>query len=181
MENEERIIGEVTNEQYKYGFVTNVQTDSVGKGISEEIIRKISAIKQEPSWLLDYRLKAFACWQKMTMPSWAHLNIPPIDFQDIIYYAAPVQKKNKSLEDVDPEILDTFNKLGIPLNEQKVLAGVAVDAVMDSVSVKTTFRDTLNKYGIIFCSMSEAIKNHPDLVKKYLGSVVPYTITSLLL
>jgi Fe-S cluster assembly protein SufB len=174
MENEERIIGEVTNEQYKYGFVTNVQTDSVGKGISEEIIRKISAIKQEPSWLLDYRLKAFACWQKMTMPSWAHLNIPPIDFQDIIYYAAPVQKKNKSLEDVDPEILDTFNKLGIPLNEQKVLAGVAVDAVMDSVSVKTTFRDTLNKYGIIFCSMSEAIKNHPDLVKKYLGSVVPY-------
>jgi Fe-S cluster assembly protein SufB len=174
MENEERIIGEVTNEQYKYGFVTNVQTDSVGKGISEEVIRKISAIKQEPSWLLDYRLKAFACWQKMTMPSWAHLNIPPIDFQDIIYYAAPVQKKNKSLEDVDPEILDTFNKLGIPLNEQKVLAGVAVDAVMDSVSVKTTFRDTLNKYGIIFCSMSEAIKNHPDLVKKYLGSVVPY-------
>ena len=174
MENEERIIGEVTNEQYKYGFVTNVQTDSVGKGISEEIIRKISAIKQEPSWLLDYRLKAFACWQKMAMPSWAHLNIPPIDFQDIIYYAAPVQKKNKSLEDVDPEILDTFNKLGIPLNEQKVLAGVAVDAVMDSVSVKTTFRDTLNKYGIIFCSMSEAIKNHPDLVKKYLGSVVPY-------
>ncbi len=174
MENEERIIGEVTNEQYKYGFVTNVQTDSVGKGISEEIIRKISAIKQEPSWLLDYRLKAFACWQKMTMPSWAHLNIPPIDFQNIIYYAAPVQKKNKSLEDVDPEILDTFNKLGIPLNEQKVLAGVAVDAVMDSVSVKTTFRDTLNKYGIIFCSMSEAIKNHPDLVKKYLGSVVPY-------
>ena len=174
MENEERIIGEVTNEQYKYGFVTNVQTDSVGKGISEEIIRKISAIKQEPSWLLDYRLKAFACWQKMAMPSWAHLNIPPIDFQNIIYYAAPVQKKNKSLEDVDPEILDTFNKLGIPLNEQKVLAGVAVDAVMDSVSVKTTFRDTLNKYGIIFCSMSEAIKNHPDLVKKYLGSVVPY-------
>ncbi len=174
MENEDKIIGEITNEQYKYGFVTNVQTDSVEKGISEEVIRKISTIKKEPSWLLEYRLKAFEYWQKMTMPSWAHLNIPPIDFQNIIYYAAPVQKKNKSLEDVDPEILDTFNKLGIPLNEQKVLTGVAVDAVMDSVSVKTTFRDTLNKYGIIFCSMSEAIQNYPDLVKKYLGSVVPY-------
>lgn len=174
MNNENKIISDVTNEQYKYGFVTDIATDDIGKGINEDIVRKISALKKEPQWLLEYRLKAFRIWQTMTMPMWAHLRIPQIDFQDIIYYAAPKQKKKQSLDEVDPEILDTFNKLGIPLHEQKILAGVAVDAVMDSVSVKTTFQDTLQKYGIIFCSMSEAIKNYPDLVRKYLGSVVPY-------
>ncbi|MBR1626686.1 MAG: Fe-S cluster assembly protein SufB [Bacteroidales bacterium] len=188
MNNEQEIIDGVTSEKYKYGFVTDIATDSIGKGINEDIVRKISALKQEPDWLLEYRLKAFRVWQTMKMPQWAHLNIPPIDFQDIIYYAAPQQKKKKSLGEVDPEILETFNKLGIPLSEQKILAGVeevtggynsanspvAVDAVMDSVSVKTTFQDTLQKYGIIFCSMSEAVRTYPDLVKKYLGSVVPY-------
>ncbi|MBP3254264.1 MAG: Fe-S cluster assembly protein SufB [Bacteroidales bacterium] len=174
MANGQNIINDVTNGQYKYGFVTDIATDNIGKGINEDIVRKISALKGEPSWLLEYRLKAFKTWQTMKMPEWAHLKIPKIDFQDIIYYAAPKQNKKKSMDEVDPEILDTFNKLGIPLHEQKVLAGVAVDAVMDSVSVKTTFQQTLQKYGIIFCSMSEAIKQHPDLVKKYLGSVVPY-------
>ncbi len=189
MNNKDTIINDVTNEQYKYGFVTDIAIESIGKGISEDIVRKISALKQEPDWLLEYRLKAFRFWQTMKIPTWAHLKIPQIDFQDIIYYAAPKQNKKKSLDEIDPEILETFNKLGIPLHEQKILAGVedndiakktsmsgiAIDAVMDSVSVKTTFQDTLQKYGIIFCSMSEAIKNYPDLVKKYLGSVVPYT------
>ena len=174
MANGQNIINDVTNGQYKYGFVTDIATDNIGKGINEDIVRKISALKGEPSWLLEYRLKAFKTWQTMKMPEWAHLKIPKIDFHDIIYYAAPKHNKKKSMDEVDPEILDTFNKLGIPLHEQKVLAGVAVDAVMDSVSVKTTFQQTLQKYGIIFCSMSEAIKQHPDLVKKYLGSVVPY-------
>ncbi len=174
MNSEQKIINDVTKDVYKHGFVTNIDTEYIGKGINEEVVRKISTLKGEPEWLLEYRLKAFRTWQTMKMPTWAHLKIPKIDFQDIIYYAAPKQNKKKSLDEVDPEILDTFNKLGIPLHEQKVLAGVAVDAVMDSVSVKTTFQDTLQKYGIIFCSMSEAIKNHPDLVRKYLGSVVPY-------
>ncbi len=174
MENESKIINEVTNKDYEFGFVTDIDTEYIAKGLNEDIIKKISSLKQEPQWLTDFRLKAYRKWKTMQMPTWAHLKIPKIDFQDIIYYAAPKQKKRKSLDEVDPEILDTFNKLGIPLNEQKRLSGVAFDAVMDSVSVKTTFKDTLNKYGIIFCSMSEAIKNHPDLVKKYLASVVPY-------
>ena len=174
MNNDKQIIDSVTNEDYKYGFETKLETDYVPKGLNEDIIRKISSLKNEPDWLLDYRLKAFNAWQKMKMPTWAHLKIPEINFQDIIYYAAPKQNKKKSLDDVDPEILDTFNKLGVPLNEQKQFLGVAFDAVMDSTSVKTTFKDTLKKYGIIFCSMTEAIHEHADLVKKYLGSVVPY-------
>jgi Fe-S cluster assembly protein SufB len=175
MDNSEKIIKDVTKEKYKYGFVTDIDTDFIGKGLSEDIVRKISTLKQEPSWLTEFRLNAYKKWKTMTMPCWAHLKIPKINFDDIIYYAAPKQnKEKKSLSEVDPEILDTFNKLGIPLNEQKVLSGVAVDAVMDSVSVKTTFQDTLKEKGIIFCSMSKAIKEYPDLVRKYLASVVPY-------
>ncbi len=174
MKENDKIINDVTNEQYKYGFVTDVDTEFIAKGLSEDIIRKISAIKQEPEWLLEFRLKAYRKWITMKEPKWAHLKIPTIDFQDIIYYAAPKkQETKKSLDEVDPQILETFNKLGIPLNEQKRLAGVAFDAVMDSVSVKTTFEDTLKEKGIIFCSMSKAIKEYPDLVRQYLASVVP--------
>lgn len=173
---QDEILKEVTGSEYKYGFVTDIEIEALPKGINEDIIRMISAKKQEPEFMLEFRLKAFRHWQKMTMPSWAHLKIPPIDYQDIIYYAAPRKKpKYNSLDEVDPELLETFNKLGIPLEEQAHLAGVAVDAVMDSISVKTTFKETLAEKGIIFCSMSEAIREHPDLVKKYLGSVVPYT------
>jgi len=168
------ILEEVTQGDYKYGFFTDIEMDSAPKGLNEDIIRFISAKKNEPEFMLNFRLKAFERWKTMTLPNWAHLNIPPIDYQDIIYYAAPKKKpKLDSLEDVDPELLDTFNKLGISLDEQKRLTGVAVDAVFDSVSVKTTFQDTLKKHGIIFCSFSEAVQNHPDLVKKYMGSVVP--------
>ncbi|MCH3924564.1 MAG: Fe-S cluster assembly protein SufB [Bacteroidales bacterium] len=175
MDDSEKIIKDVTKEQYKYGFVTEIETDFIGKGLNEDIVRKISALKHEPSWLTEFRLNAYRKWKTMTMPEWAHLKIPKINFDDIIYYAAPKQnKEKKSLEEVDPEILDTFNRLGIPLNEQKRLSGVAVDAVMDSVSVKTTFADTLKEKGIIFCSMSKAIEEYPDLVRKYLASVVPY-------
>ena len=171
-----RIIGEVTGSEYKYGFVTDIETEYAPKGLSEETVRFISAKKQEPEFMLEFRLKAYRQWLTMKEPKWAHLEIPPIDFQDIHYYAAPKAKKElKSLDEVDPELLATFNKLGISLEEQKKLSGVAVDAVMDSVSVKTTFSETLSKHGIIFCSMSEAVRNHPDLVKQYLGSVVPYT------
>lgn len=177
MENDSnKIIGEVTQSDYKYGFVTDIETEYAPKGLNEDTIRFISEKKEEPAFMLEFRLKAYRQWLTMKEPKWAHLNIPPIDFQDIHYYAAPKQKKElKSLDEVDPELLATFNKLGISLEEQKKLAGVAVDAVIDSVSVKTTFSDTLAKLGIIFCSMSEAIRNHPDLVKQYLGSVVPYT------
>lgn len=176
MTEQEKILNEVTGNDYKFGFQTNIDTDTIPKGLSEEVIRIISAKKEEPEWLTEKRLKAFRHWQTMKMPGWAHLKIPEIDYQDIIYYAAPRRgAKYSSLEEVDPELLDTFNKLGIPLEEQKQLAGVAVDAVMDSVSVKTTFQDTLADKGIIFCSFSEAVKNHPDLVKKYMGSVVPHT------
>ena len=157
-------------------FYTDIDTETIPKGLSEDVIKLISAKKDEPEWLLDYRLKAFEGWKKMKMPEWAHLEIPEIDYQDIIYYAAPKQKARlESLDEVDPELLDTFNKLGIPLEEQKHLTGVAVDAVMDSVSVKTTFQDTLADLGIIFCSFSEAVREHPDLIKKYMSSVVPYT------
>jgi len=174
--NQDRLLGEVTSGEYKYGFVTDIETDVIPKGLSEDVVRLISAKKEEPEWLLEFRLKAFRRWQTMKMPEWAHLNIPEIDYQDIIYYAAPKQKKGPdSLSDVDPELLKTFDKLGIPLEEQKRLTGVAVDAVMDSVSVKTTFRETLAEMGIIFCSFSEAVKEHPTLVQKYLASVVPYS------
>ncbi|HDP55212.1 MAG TPA: Fe-S cluster assembly protein SufB [Bacteroidetes bacterium] len=173
---QDKILDEVTNSEYKYGFVTNIETETIPKGLSEDVVRLISQKKNEPEWMLEFRLKAFEHWQKMEMPQWAHLNIPDIDFQEVIYYAAPKQKPTlNSLDEVDPELLDTFNKLGIPLEEQKMLTGVAVDAVMDSISVKTTFRETLAEQGIIFCSMSEAIREHPDLVKKHLASVVPVT------
>lgn len=173
---QDEILREVTGSEYKYGFVTDIEIETIPRGLNEDIIRMISEKKEEPEFMLEFRLKAFRHWQKMSMPTWAHLKIPPIDYQDIIYYAAPRKKpKYNSLDEVDPELLETFNKLGIPLEEQAHLAGVAVDAVMDSISVKTTFKETLAEKGIIFCSMSEAIREHPDLVKKYLGSVVPYT------
>ena len=176
MTDQEKILSEVTGSDYKFGFHTDIDTETIPKGLNEEVVRIISAKKEEPEWLTEVRLKAFRHWQKMKMPEWAHLRIPEINYQDIIYYAAPKQgAKYENMDDVDPELIDTFNKLGIPLEEQKQLAGVAVDAVMDSVSVKTTFQDTLADKGIIFCSFSEAVKNHPDLVKKYMGSVVPYT------
>lgn len=168
------IIDKVVNSEYEYGFTTDVHTDTIETGLSEDVIRLISKKKEEPEWLLDFRLKAYRYWQKMELPKWGHLDIPEIDFQAISYYAAPKKKNIQSLDEVDPEILDTFNKLGIPLEEQKALNGIAVDAVMDSVSVKTTFRETLADKGIIFCSISEAVKEYPDLVKQYLGSVVPY-------
>lgn len=175
-EEQDKILEEVTGSEYKYGFVTNVETETIPKGLNEDIIRMISEKKGEPDWMLEFRLKAFRHWQTMEMPKWAHLEIPEINYQDIIYYAAPKQNaKLNSLDDVDPEIKATFDKLGIPLDEQKVLAGVAVDAIMDSTSVKTTFRETLAEQGIIFCSMSEAIREHPDLVRRYLASVVPVT------
>jgi Fe-S cluster assembly protein SufB len=173
---QDQILEKVTSNEYKYGFYTDIETDSVPKGLSEDIIRLISAKKNEPEFMLEFRLKAYRHWQTMKMPTWAHLKLPEINYQDIIYYAAPKQKaKYTSLNEVDPELLATFDKLGIPLEERKHLAGVAVDAVMDSVSVKTTFRETLAELGIIFCSFSEAVREHPDLVKKYMGSVVPYT------
>lgn len=173
---QDKILDEVTSSEYKYGFVTDIETETIPKGLNEDVVRIISQKKEEPEWMLEFRLKAFRHWQTMEMPQWAHLDIPDIDFQDIIFYAAPKQKPTlESLDEVDPELLDTFNRLGIPLEEQKMLSGVAVDAVMDSVSVKTTFQDTLAERGIIFCSMSEAIREHPDLVKKYLASVVPVT------
>lgn len=175
-EEKNNILDEVTQGEYKYGFVTNIETETAPKGLNEDTIRFISAKKKEPEFMLEFRLKAFRHWQKMKAPDWAHLKIPPIDYQDIIYYAAPKRKKElESLDEVDPELLETFNKLGISLEEQKRLSGVAVDAVVDSVSVKTTFQETLSKHGIIFCAFSEAVQNHPDLVKKYMGTVVPYT------
>jgi Fe-S cluster assembly protein SufB len=165
----------VLNKDYEYGFVTNINTDFIPKGLNEDIVRVISAKKNEPEWLLDFRLQAFHYWLTLDMPDWAHLTIPPIDYQEIIYYAAPQKKEGpKSLDEVDPELLKTFDKLGIPLHERAMHAGMAVDAVMDSVSVKTTYKSDLAEKGIIFCSFSEAVQNHPDLVKKYLGSVVPY-------
>lgn len=175
MQDSNSVLNEVTNGEYKYGFVTDIDTEVIHRGLDEETVRIISAKKHEPDWLLEFRLRAFRYWQTLEMPNWALLKIPPIDYQDIIYYAAPVKKDGpKNLEEVDPELLKTFDKLGIPLEEQKVLSGMAVDAVMDSVSVKTTFKENLAEKGIIFCSISEAVQNHPDLVKKYLGSVVSY-------
>ena len=165
-----------TTDKYKYGFSTEIEVDKAPKGLNENIIRFISEKKDEPTWMLDWRLEAFNKWKKMEKPNWAKVSFPDIDFQDIYYYAAPkAKKKLNSLDEVDPELLKTYEKLGIPLNEQKMLAGVAVDAVFDSVSVATTFREKLSEVGVIFCPISEAIKNHPDLVKKYIGSVVPVT------
>lgn len=176
MADSKNIIESLENEGYKYGFSSDIETDTIPHGLSEEVVRLISQKKGEPQFMLDFRLRAFAKLQTMKMPEWAHLRIPPIDLQDIIYYAAPKKKeqRNGSLDDIDPEIKKTFDKLGIPIDEQKVLSGVAVDAVLDSTSVSTTFRETLAKDGIIFCPISEAIKTHPDLVKKYMGSVVSY-------
>ena len=170
---ENKIIQDFTAKEYKEGFVTDVEQDYVPKGLDENIIRTISALKQEPEWMLDFRLDAFRRWQKMPMPEWAHLDMPPIDFQDIIYYAAPKKAADRPKE-IDPELAKTFEKLGIPLHEREALAGVvAVDAVFDSVSVATTFRKSLAEKGIIFCSFSEAVREHGDLVRKYLASVVP--------
>ena len=171
MKESEEIIESFTNQEYKEGFVSNIEQEYIPKGLTEETIRLISSKKGEPEWMLEFRLKAFARWKEMKMPRWAHLQIPEIDFQDIIYYAAPKPKSTK--REIDPELEATFDKLGIPLHERNVLAGVAVDAVFDSVSVKTTFRETLAEKGVIFCSISEAIKEYPDLVRKYLASVVP--------
>lgn len=168
------ILEEVTQGEYKYGFYTDIEMDQAPRGLSEDTIRFISSKKNEPEWLLQFRLDAYHKWLGMTEPTWAHLHHPPIDYQDIIYYAAPKKKKElASLDEVDPELIATFNKLGISLEEQKRLSGVAVDAVIDSVSVKTTFSETLEKQGIIFCSFSEAVQKVPELVKQYLGTVVP--------
>ena len=171
----DKIIDKVTSSDYKYGFVTDIDTEVIPRGLNEGVVRLISAKKHEPEWLLDFRLKAFAYWKTLEMPHWAHLDIPEIDYQAISYYAAPKKKESpKSLDEVDPELLDTFNKLGISLEEQMKLSGIAVDAVMDSVSVKTTFKEKLAELGVIFCSISEAVKDYPDLVRQYLGTVVPY-------
>lgn len=170
---EDKIIQEVTRQEYKEGFVTDVGQDFIPKGLNEDIIRTISRLKEEPEWMLEFRLGAFRKWQKMEMPEWGHLDIPVIDFQDIIYYAAP-KKNSERPKEIDPKLEETFEKLGIPVREREALAGVvAVDAVFDSVSVATTFRASLAEKGIIFCSFSEAVKEHPDLVRKYLASVVP--------
>ena len=172
-DNTNKILDDVTNKDYAFGFVTDIETETAPKGLNEDTVRFISQKKNEPEWLLEFRLSAYRKWLTMKEPKWAHLKYSEIDFQDIIYYAAPKKKKElASLDEVDPELLETFNKLGISLDEQKMLSGVAVDAVIDSVSVKTTFSDTLAKHGVIFCSFSEAVQNHPELVKQYLGTVV---------
>ncbi len=171
-----KMLDDLTNSEYKWGFITDIDSDTVAKGLNEKVVIFISQKKNEPEWMTEWRLKAFRYWQKMEEPKWANVKYPPIDFQNISYYSAPKQKPQlNSLEEVDPELLKTFEKLGIPLEEQKILSGVAVDAVFDSVSVATTFKEALKEKGIIFSSVSEAVKEHPDLVKKYLGSVVPYT------
>jgi Fe-S cluster assembly protein SufB len=171
-----RTIEELANREYQYGFVTDVDAETVPRGLSEEVVRLISEKKREPTWLLGWRLKAYRTWLTMTEPTWQNVHYPAIDYQDIIYYSAPKKRPTlNSLDEVDPEIRATFEKLGIPLEEQQLLAGVAVDAVFDSVSVATTFRTKLAELGIIFCSFSEAVQEHPDLVRKYLGTVVPYS------
>ncbi len=165
----------IANQEYKWGFVSDIEADAIPRGLSEDVVRLISAKKHEPEWLLEWRLKAYRHWLTMTEPTWANVHYPQIDYQDIIYYAAPKRGKNapKSLDEVDPELLRTYEKLGIPLQERAILAGVAVDAVFDSVSVATTFKEKLKAMGVIFCSFSEAVQEHPDLVRQYLGSVVP--------
>ena len=169
------LIDKKISEDYQYGFVTDIESETLPPGLDENVIRFISNKKEEPQWLLDWRLKAYHHWLKMEEPAWAKVHYPDIDYQDISYFSAPKKKELKSLDEVDPELLRTYDKLGIPLEEQKMLSGVAVDAVFDSVSVTTTFREELKKHGVIFCSFSEAAKDYSDLVKKYLGTVVPYT------
>jgi len=176
MSSSESSVESLVNREYQYGFVTDIESEVIPRGLDEDVVRLISAKKQEPAWLLEWRLKAYRRWLEMKEPHhWANITYPAIDYQDIIYYSAPKTKKPLgSLDEVDPELLRTYEKLGIPLSEQKLFAGVAVDAIFDSVSVATTFKETLAKSGVIFCSMSEAVREHPDLVQKYLGSVVPY-------
>ena len=175
-EREEKIIDDAVNQEYKYGFTTDIEQDKMPPGLNEDVIRLISSKKNEPDWLLKWRLKSFRNWLKMIEPTWAKVNYPPIDFQAISYYAAPKEKKKlKSLDEVDPELLETYKKLGIPLEEQKMLSNVAVDAVFDSVSVATTFKEELAKHGVIFMPFSEAVQKHPEMVKKYLGMAVPPT------
>jgi Fe-S cluster assembly protein SufB len=177
---QDNILSDYTQSDYKFGFVTNIETETIAKGLNEDVVRLISGKKQEPEFMLEFRLKAYRHWLTMKMPEWAHLRIPKIDYQEIIYYAAPKQRpKLAGLDEVDPELLRTFDKLGIPLEEQKMLAGVAVDAVMDSISVKTTFKETLAELGVIFCSMSEAVREYPDLVKNILGRLCHIPIISL--
>lgn len=174
MSDNNKLVREVAEKKYEFGFTTDVHTEIIEKGLNEDVIRLISAKKGEPEWLLDFRLKAYRYWLTQKVPTWAHLDIPEIDFQAISYYADPTAKKPEGNKEIDPELMKTFDKLGIPLEERLALSGTAVDAVMDSVSVKTTFKETLREKGIIFCSISEAVREHPDLVKQYLGSVVPY-------
>ena len=177
-EGKNQFVREVAHKKYEYGFSTDVQTEIIERGLNEDVVRLISSKKEEPEWLLEFRLQAFRYWQTQKQPSWAHLKMPEIDYQAISYYADPTKgmKKDgpKSLDEIDPELMKTFDKLGIPLEERLALSGTAVDAVMDSVSVKTTFKEKLSERGIIFCSISEAVREYPDLVKQYLGSVVPY-------
>ena len=169
-------IEELANKEYKYGFVTEIEADTLPKGLNEDIIRQLSAKKNEPEFMLEWRLKAYRHWLTMKEPHWANVQYTPVNYQDLSYYSAPKKKPTlKSLDEVDPELIEVYKKLGISLDEQKRLTGVAVDAVFDSVSVATTFKDKLNEMGIIFCSFSDAVQNHPDLIKKYLGSVVPST------
>lgn len=173
-EEKNQLIREVAEKKYAYGFITDVHTEIIEKGLNEEVIRLISAKKEEPEWLLEFRLKAYRHWLTQKQPTWAHVNLPPIDYQEISYYADPTKKKKEGPKEIDPELMKTFDKLGIPLEERMALSGVAVDAVMDSVSVKTTFKEKLSERGIIFCSFSEAVREYPDLVRQYLGTVVPY-------
>ncbi|MBI5648149.1 MAG: Fe-S cluster assembly protein SufB [Ignavibacteriae bacterium] len=174
MSTDEQTLEELTGSEYKYGFVTDIDSDVIPKGLNEDVVRLISRKKQEPEWLLEWRLKAFCRWQEMVEPTWPNVTYPPIDYQDISYYSAPKEKdRPKSLDEVDSEILKTYEKLGIPLREQEMLAGVAVDAVFDSVSVGTTFKEKLGELGIVFCSFSEAVREHPELIRRFLGSVVP--------
>lgn len=177
MEEKNKFVKEVAEKKYEYGFTTDIQTEIIEKGLNEDVVRLISSKKEEPEWMLEFRLKAFRHWLTMKQPSWGHLNMPEIDYQAISYYADPTKGKKdgpQSLDEIDPELMKTFDKLGIPLEERLALSGTAVDAVMDSVSVKTTFKEKLSERGIIFCSISEAVREYPDLVKQYLGSVVPY-------
>lgn len=174
-EKKNKIIEEAAEAEYKYGFVTDIETEVIPKGLDEDVVRRISALKGEPEWLLEFRLKAYRHWLTLKAPTWGHVHVPEIDYQDISYYAAPRHKKKGEAKEIDPELKKTFDKLGIPLEEQLRLSGMAVDAVMDSVSVKTTYRERLAELGVIFCSISEAVKDYPDLVRKYLGKVVPYT------
>jgi len=167
------VIQNLVNQPYKHGFVSDIESDTVAKGLNEDVIRLISAKKGDPEWLLEFRLKAYRHWLTMKEPTWPNVKYPKIDFQDISYFSAPKPKKLASMDEVDPELLRTFEKLGVPMHERKTLAGVAVDVIFDSVSVATTYKKKLAEVGVIFCSFSEAVKDHPELVKKYLGSVVP--------